>query len=1455
MTEFSATMKRCTQCGSESPVAAKFCPECGERFIAALTNPGSGIPVGSTNGSGEGSLSGLDPRAAFEAFVASIQADEAASKLTSLIGMNRAHLKSQGVPLPKATNPILVSLMDSLKALPSTEVSARIAIVTALGRMADPAVLPPLLLVTGAQSKDVRRATAIALGTIRHPLSAYLLLPMLLDGSSRVKQAAFQALIQMNQPHTMESILAACSCSKSLRSLVVETLRRVSDIKRSAFFDRLAESSSNQHLNLKVVADWLRFEFRNVIANSRPPFQQQNGNASSTATPKLQPPKSQPTWNNATPERLAGNSASQSQESSIFEWTKTDQLKSAAGTPAAEQFSEPNRYELSPDFAQDDDYESDVRLDGDSNSSATDLEFFNSITVSLDDSNADQDLIGEIDFASNGSQALMSLSGMLAAPEIPQQRHAQSGRPPVQSSASQNHPATTYNNAMQPSWSAPRNPISDGEFDTAAMMGNTPAHSMPGMPFMHPGGMPANTMYTPVMHPGMMPGMQAFDMTASSPLISAFTNTTTRPGAAAIDRSSSETLSVATAIRQPPTPNVVANIALPTNDEPKVDEIAAAKARAVAAHEKALARLSAARAVAIRALLPDAEEIPSKLPRLLTKRIATLMSTSAKKMDLIIKQILDLGATNSPAALSTLASFSQKPAKVIRQACAEAMGSIAHSGSAVLLLKMLADKSGTVVEAAIKSLAKLDLEPTRPVLLAAGLCGNSLRTVVTVVVESASDDKKPEWEKLLLEALQGNDEELTAFATALLARIAGETHLEIFQKLASHKASVLRAAAVEALARTQAKRAISQINNALEDDDAIVRAQAALAVATMHSPRSIELLQKLVFDNNLIVRRNAAQSMSRIEEPALAEVICSALNQETDGTSVEYLLAALQRNGAESSLPVLQRYIEGEGSQFREQAVKALRKLKIPASVPVFRRLLDDHAPALRRHGIEQLTVLKCEGIIPTFREMLKKDPDETVRSACAKSLGDYGDETSLHLLEEALEDHPLVRLQAVISLGRMGETSAGPTLLTMLQDQLPEIRYQAVRALGQLKLDGCEDSIVPLLQDSDQMVRRGAEQTLQDLGMTVSQIRRRRAKKRFVSLASRFAPSVIAGAIPGGTTSLAATLFAVIGIFVVVGSIKLKSAVAQEDFNLGVVGDVALSGDGSIVAVLRRTAVLDLWSVKEGTLNNRASVPRGTSKVFMEKAGGVIIVTSDGLRKLEQDHLRDVDSSASLKFNSQPACFSFDRESNALFAFLRDGEKTSIKKVDCATFKETNEYSIAAMCTTCCVVSPDESLAIMVDPDGGITLCQLKTGETMKGSLAQFTGGPVGIVSSIVFSSDMKLLALCASGPGLAVFAIDTMELVKNVPASISFRPTLAAFKRGCHDISVVSEDGSVLMLTNEFGSTVQTNIEGTPACQIAAISGDGKLAAFANSDEKNVWVVDADKKSLLHELKADDN
>ena len=703
--------------------------------------------------------------------------------------------------------------------------------------------------------------------------------------------------------------------------------------------------------------------------------------------------------------------------------------------------------------------------------------------------------------------------------------------------------------------------------------------------------------------------------------------------------------------------------------------------------------------------------------------------------------------------------------------------------------------------------------------------------MVTVGVEATSDEKKSEWETLLLEVLRGDDTNSAAFAVSLLARIAGDTQLEIFQKLATHETPSLRAAAVEALARTQAKRAISQINDALEDTDPTVRAQAAMSVATMYSPRSVELLQKLVFDSNLNVRRNAAQSMSRIDESDLADVIARALDQETDATTVEYLLAALQRNGAISSLPILQRYIEGESSQFREQAVKALRKLKIPASVPVFRRLLDDHTPALRRQAIEQLAVLKPDGVVPRLREMLKQDPDEAVRGACAKALGDFGDETSVHLLEEALEDHPLVRLQAVIALGRLGQASAGPILLSLMRDQLPEVRYQAVRAVAQLKLEGVEEQIVPLLEDSDEMVRRGAEQSLQDLGQSIGTIRSKRLRKRFVSLASRLTPSSLAGAIPGGSRSLLIVIVAVMFIGGIWGFSKVSFVMAGgEKLPVGRVVSVGVSGSAKTVSVLRTKGVLDVWSISDGNLAARVRVPVTAESVISEEKGGTILLMGTELGRLDPESEFNTEKMQSLKLTKPPSSVYYHQRSNCVCIFEVTGATTVLKVIDAATLKETKTFTIKAALNG--IVSPDFSLAAMLDANGVLTLCELESGNVFSASVTQMTGQKdLGFVVSIAFTDDMKYVGFCTSTNFVAL-DVKNLQLVKNIPSPDTNGFVSAQSTTGTSDFQVLSGSGRVYSLSNELQTVKESQIELSTPFTMSAMASGGDLVALAHGD-----------------------
>ena len=119
MKESIQTTKSCSGCGYADRVLAKYCSECGERFAV------SGIDVAiSESRSHPGSHDGtppqhrVDPGPAFETLDACLPRDDAMSKLTLLIRMNRAQLKSQGTRVSKANDPIVLSLMNCLEAPP-----------------------------------------------------------------------------------------------------------------------------------------------------------------------------------------------------------------------------------------------------------------------------------------------------------------------------------------------------------------------------------------------------------------------------------------------------------------------------------------------------------------------------------------------------------------------------------------------------------------------------------------------------------------------------------------------------------------------------------------------------------------------------------------------------------------------------------------------------------------------------------------------------------------------------------------------------------------------------------------------------------------------------------------------------------------------------------------------------------------------------------------------------------------------------------------------------------------------------------------------------------------------------------------------------------------------------------------------------------------------------------------
>ena len=1441
-------MKICGHCHSANAVSAKFCSECGSSLAKAVPQ----IEGGGSSAAHSGLLN-------FEA----------------VIEHARRQIKEMKEVIPNASSPAIGALIGSLQSIPPEVQLARIAVIQALGETRDPAVLRALLLVTGASSKDVRKAVAIALSRIQHSLSAYLLLPMLLDGSSRVRNAAIQSLIHICQPHCAEVIVAAGLKSPTFRRITSDTIKVMAErqrIRLGGFLSQIACGDDSRVVALVGELQQLCGSPQVHAATSQPRASRSGSENAGYDDPRHRPER-------LTPEQPI-HAATMTESNVSLEFDAMSLMSTADTEIDQGQLSLAGLFEGTQENPAS---QNGMDQALGSNDSFADFNFFESVSAQHDApqviSRDEGQFVNEFEYGvpplASHSNTLSGGNVTTSSSEIEMVSASQSAvssrAVPGVSPSPLPEPTNRMPFPAERGWQTSRSGLG---FEQAANTGYGSAvtpmpqpgdshltpHSGVHQVFSQP--VPGTPTFAPPGngHPGIPNHGRQMDLTASSPLIQAFTV----PSQPAMHRTghnsapnapivAGATLSAAdgqsgTTRATTLTSSAASGVTLAAERNPHEEEEASKISQSKETSERNLRRLREERDAAFRRILEARDEIVGTPARLLSRKIVALQATPATDLEKIRKLLIDLGRSGSPGAIESINAFCHKPAREIRIACAEALGKIVHQGSAVPLLQFLSDKSGTVVETAVTSLISINQDVVRNVVLAAALVTGSLRTVVTSGIESVPEDQKSGWEQFLLSVMKTRDLEMAAFAVSLLSRITGATHCEIYQKLVKHESGSLRAAAVDALTRTGEKRVIGCINEALSDPDPMVRGQAALAIATIHSPRSVELLGHLLSDPDVTVRRNAAQSASRIEEDDLGDAITKALDVETDAITVESLLGALNRNGGKSALSILIRYIEVESGQFRELALKALRKLKIPESAPVFRRLLNDFQPSIRRQSVEQLAVLKVEAVVPRLREMLKKDTDESVRSACAKALGEFQDKASLSLLEEALEDHPVVRLQAVIAIGRFGMPSAGPALLSLLTDTSPEVRYQAVRAVGQMKLEGAEDYAERLMDDPDEMVRRGAELTLQEYGFSRARIRRRRFARKLTSLSAKLMPSSVAGAIPGGVK----TLLSVMVLCGSVGGYWIFTGVnfefqGGEQLRVGWVVALDVNATTKTAAALREYGVLDIWSVADEKLVTRVAVPDSATGVLIEPKGGVVLLMGKEIGRLDPETGYDSEKMVRVELTHVPSTVAFHEASGSLCVFETDGTKTTLRVLDTVTLQESRKFEIPAAFRGSCIVSPDFSIAIMLEPGGDLTLADLKEGGVVSASVSNLTGqGNLGNIYSVTFTGDMKHVAF-SSTTGCTILDVGNLTLVKSIPSPDAYGFVAAKPVGKGSNLVVLSASGSVFNVTDEFKTVVESRIERDESFDVSAFSAGGELVAVANTEGFDFDVYSVGEKQIV--------
>ncbi len=131
---------------------------------------------------------------------------------------------------------------------------------------------------------------------------------------------------------------------------------------------------------------------------------------------------------------------------------------------------------------------------------------------------------------------------------------------------------------------------------------------------------------------------------------------------------------------------------------------------------------------------------------------------------------------------------------------------------------------------------------------------------------------------------------------------------------------------------------------------------------------------------------------------------------------------------------------------------------------------------------------IKDKRAIPFLIRSINEETNSYVREACAESLGKIGDRTTIPVLISLLRDKdPQVKIEASLALGKLKVVEAVPYLCDNLSAKSGGVRWAAVRTLGAIK--EAKSAVIPLIslldEEKESNIRDWAAWALGEIGDT----------------------------------------------------------------------------------------------------------------------------------------------------------------------------------------------------------------------------------------------------------------------------------------------------------------------------------------------------------------------------------
>ena len=245
------------------------------------------------------------------------------------------------------------------------------------------------------------------------------------------------------------------------------------------------------------------------------------------------------------------------------------------------------------------------------------------------------------------------------------------------------------------------------------------------------------------------------------------------------------------------------------------------------------------------------------------------------------------------------------------------------------------------------------------------------------------------------------------------------------------------------------------------------RAGAARMLGALREPRAVGPLVEAMRDEqeDPDVKFACAEALGQLRDPSIIPTLCEELSL-VDEWSSPRLAQVLTSFGSAAVDPLLTTLASAKSINARVWAAQVLGKLGDDrAALPLIERLYD-RSEQLRLSVANALGDIGYSRAVRPLTEVILRDPVPAVRAQAASSLGRIGDASALPLLVSALGDAEYwMRFRALEAIEALAPEDASP-IEGALKDRNPEVRRRAALALE--RLGKLEQPFADLASDDD---------------------------------------------------------------------------------------------------------------------------------------------------------------------------------------------------------------------------------------------------------------------------------------------------------------------------------------------------------------------------------------------------